>query len=355
MPFVDGMHDCLEGVGHYSMIPTLKHFSQLDPLFLEMLNFRMYMFDYGPYDSLNKPSRIIPETLNKKKLKMTASKMILFVRLFGIFIGDVVDENDEFWQLYLLLHDIFSIIQAKKLPSDIGHVLQVLVKDHNKLYLRITTEKLKPKHHFLLHYATIFRYMGPFANVSCMRFEAMHKRLKAYCTASMSRKNLLLSLATKFQLTLCYRFTIQSSILSCVKTGPGNIQDLSKFSQYLFFKSTLPDSLRINSERFCMKWLKWKSFQYKLGFALIVGVDTSGDLRFGYIQVILLHEDEPLFICSPIINIGLNSHVRGYEIECDKKNNMWFCIKGNELIDYQPLYVYQMANGEQYIVLKYFL
>jgi len=54
---------------------------------------------------------------------------------------------------------------------------------------------------------------------------------------------------------------------------------------------------------FCMKWLKWKSFQYKLGFALIVGVDTSGDLRFGYIQVILLHEDEPLFICSPIINI----------------------------------------------------
>jgi len=42
--------------------------------------------------------------------------------------------------------------------------------------------------------------------------------------------------------------------------------------------------------------LKWKSFQYKLGFALIVGVDTVGDLRFGYIQVILLHEDEPLFI-----------------------------------------------------------
>jgi len=150
------------------------------------------------------------------------------------------------------------------------------------LYLRIITEKLKPKHHFLLHYAMIFRYMGPFANVSCMRFEAMHKRLKAYCTASMqSRKNFLLSLATKFQLTLCYRFTIQSSILSCVKTGPGNIQDLSKFSQYLFFRqSTIPDSLRINYERFCMKW---KSFQYKLGFALIVGVDTFGDLRFGYI------------------------------------------------------------------------
>lgn len=112
---------------------------------------------------------------------MTASEMILFVRLFGIFVGDVTDENDEFWQLYLLLHDIFNIIQAKKFPSDIGDVLQVLIKEHNELYLKITRERLKPKHHFLLHYSIIFNYLGPFANVSCMRFEAMHKRLKAYC------------------------------------------------------------------------------------------------------------------------------------------------------------------------------
>lgn len=54
------------------------------------------MFDYGPYDSLNKPSCITPETLNKNKLKMTANEMILFVRLFGIFFGDIVDEKDEF-------------------------------------------------------------------------------------------------------------------------------------------------------------------------------------------------------------------------------------------------------------------
>ena len=35
MLFVDGMHDCLEGVGHYSMILILKHLSQLNLLFLE--------------------------------------------------------------------------------------------------------------------------------------------------------------------------------------------------------------------------------------------------------------------------------------------------------------------------------
>lgn len=205
IPSVDRMHGCLEGVGHYSMIPILKHLSQLNPLILGKLNYRMNMFDYGS-DRLNKPPSITPETLNKKKLKMTANEMFFIIHLFGIFIGDMVDENDEFWQLYLLLHDIFSINQAKKLPSDIEHVLQVLVKEHNELYLKITAQKLKPKHHFFLHYARIFRYVGSFANISSIRFEVMHKRLKAYCTATMSRKNLLLSLATKFQLSLCYRF-----------------------------------------------------------------------------------------------------------------------------------------------------
>lgn len=355
MPFVDSMHDCLEGIGHYSMIAILKHFFRLDPLFLEMLNNRMYMFDYGSYDGLNKPPCITPEILDKNKLKMTASEMILFVRLFGIFIGDVIDENDEFWQLYLLLHDIFNIIQAKKLPSDIGDVLQVLVKENNELYLKISRERLKPKHHFLLHYSMIFNYLGPFANVSCMRFEAMHKRLKAYCTASLSRKNLLLSLATKFQLTLSYRFILQSSIFPCLITGPGDIVYLSELPQYSLFKSLLPDSLKINSKHCCVKWIEWKNFRYKLGFALIVGVDISGDLRFALIKLILLHENEPLFVCSPIINIGFNPHVRGYEVECDEKDNKWFCIKASELTDYQPLYVYKMANGEQYIVLKYFL
>lgn len=354
MPFVDSMHDCLEGVGHYSILPILKHFFQLDPLFLEMLNYRMYMFDYGSHDGLNKPPCITPEILNKNKLKMTASEMILFVRLFGIFVGDVIDENDEFWQLYLLLHDIFNIIQAKKLPSNIGDIFQVLIKEHNELYLRITGERLKPKHHFLLHYSMIFNYLGPFANVSCMRFEAMHKRLKAYCTASMSRKNLLLSLATKFQLALCYRFILQSSIFPSLMIGPGDIVDLCEFPQYSFFKSSLSDSLQVISKHFSVKWIEWKNFRYKLGLALIIGVDGSGDLRFARIEIILLHESKPLFICSPMINIGFNSHVRGYEVECDE-NNKWFCIKSSELIDYQPLHVYKMTNGEQYIVLKYFL
>jgi len=151
-----------------------------------------------------------------------------------------------------------------------------------------------------------------------MRFEAIHKRLKAYSTALLSRKNLLLSLATKFQFALCYRFILQSSIFPCLITGPGDIIGLS---QYSFFKSSLPDSFKINSKHLCVKWIEWKGFRYKLGFAVIAGVDISGDLCFALIKTILLHDSEPLFICSPLINIGFNLHVRGYEVESNEKDN----------------------------------
>lgn len=154
-----------------------------------------------------------------------------------------------------------------------------------------------------------------------MRFEAMHKRLKAYCTASMSRKNLLLSLATKCQLALCYRFSTNLSILPNVIIEPGNIQDLSEFPQYLFFKASLPNLLQTTCTYFCMKWAEWKGFRYKVGIVLIIGLDSCGDLCFGRIKIILIHEGELLFICSPLFNVGFNSHFRGYEIEYNEEDN----------------------------------
>lgn len=42
----------------------------------------------------------------------------------------------------------FYIGQAKRLLSNIGDVLQVVIKVHNELYLKISGERLKPKHHF---------------------------------------------------------------------------------------------------------------------------------------------------------------------------------------------------------------
>jgi len=116
------------------MIPVINHFRQVNNVFLDVLNQRLYLFNYGP-DSDNIPPTISEDSLKKTKLKMTGAEMITFVRFFGILVGDLVDAEDEFWSLYLLLFDIVSIVEAKSLPKDVSELFPVIVKEHHQLYL----------------------------------------------------------------------------------------------------------------------------------------------------------------------------------------------------------------------------
>ena len=131
---IDCFHDVAEGVCHYTMIPVINHLRQVNNVFLDVLNQRLYLFNYGP-DSDNIPPTISEDSLKKTKLKMTGAEMITFVRFFGILVGDLVDAEDEFWSLYLLLFDIVSIVEAKSLPKDVSELFPVIVKEHHQLYL----------------------------------------------------------------------------------------------------------------------------------------------------------------------------------------------------------------------------
>lgn len=114
--------------------------------------------------------------------------MINFVKYFGLFVGDLVSEDDQYWHLYLLLHDIMAIVRSKSLPRKIGKIFEYLVFEHHTLYMKLTKKHLTSKHHLLLHYCRIIELFGPLVNISCIRDEAYHKVLKAYTNVCMSRK-----------------------------------------------------------------------------------------------------------------------------------------------------------------------
>ncbi|XP_070517896.1 uncharacterized protein [Cardiocondyla obscurior] len=95
---VDELHDGREGLCNVDMLIILRNLThgKYKCFNLEILNNRMLMFDYGPKDSLNKPPRIYIDHLKKNKLKFTGSEMLCFVRLFGIFVGDLVCEDNPY-------------------------------------------------------------------------------------------------------------------------------------------------------------------------------------------------------------------------------------------------------------------
>lgn len=347
---VDCMHDGLEGIGHYTMIPVLNHLLDLDPLFLETLNCRMYMFNYGP-DVNNKPPSVTREILKMKKLKMTASEMIVFVKYFGLFVGDIVAEDDEFWQLYLHLYDVFDIIYSRRLTIGDVTILQNIVSEHHKLYMKLTGETLKPKHHFLLHYPRLFLLNGPFAPISSMRNEGKHKALKKYTNVCMSRRNIIHSLAVKRQIAHSYRFILKESLLPKTIIGSGNYQDVRNSVFFVALQKYFPE-ISENSFCYCTKWVEVKGTLYKNGMAISCGVDESRCPTFSKIETICItNRNDVIFICSPMTTLGLNAHNRGFEVIIDKSKEL-LCLLLNFLENPFPLCIVTSPTGEKYIIPK---
>jgi len=184
---VDIMHNILEGVCHYDILLILNHLQKdVQSFFLDILNFRLTMLDFGPIDSSNRPPQISHDNLKKDKLKVTASEMLCFVKFLGLLIADLISEDDKFWYLYILLRRILDIILSKIVAKDDSLVVNNLIYEHNKLYIELKGDNLKPKFHHLLHYSSVLKMSGPFVHYSSMRFEAKHRSLKKSCYTNMS-------------------------------------------------------------------------------------------------------------------------------------------------------------------------
>ena len=102
-------------------------------------------------------------------------------------------------------------------------------------------ESLKPKHHFLVHYPTIMRRMGPLWNLSTMRCEHKNQDLKKYVKVSLSRINTPKSLAIKNQLSFSYRIRRNDSLHDSVfEEGSLESSFVQELPQIYFYQSLLP-------------------------------------------------------------------------------------------------------------------
>ncbi|EFN60891.1 hypothetical protein EAG_02219, partial [Camponotus floridanus] len=313
--YVDIMHDVLEGIAHYDMIPIINHFIDIGDFNLSDLNHSVQMFHYGP-DVQNKPPYIDNDFATKSKLKMTASEMLIFCRLFGVIIGHRIKSyNDPFWKLYLLLKEIIELLQSRSVTEDFASAFKVLVLEHHNQYMKCTNKCLKPKHHYLVHYARVMMQSGPLILLSAMRLEGFHKALKKIAKAVMSRKNIAFSIATRHQLSFCYKLMAQESIIPTVELGLGNIINITKHDHFNHFASILPTNILHDPYSFIANWVNYKGTRYQRRMVLIYGTDESSCPIFAEIQYIILYQNNLFFICFSLLNMGLNCDIGGFEVE----------------------------------------
>lgn len=128
---------------------------------------------------------------------MTASEMMSFIHFLPFMIGELISEKDELWEIIIILIQIIDMVTLTKISVDHLTLLDELVSQHNKLYVKLSKQSLKPKQHFLVHCSTCIKKCGPLKLFWCMRFEAKHKDFKEYARVISSRVNMAKTLAIK--------------------------------------------------------------------------------------------------------------------------------------------------------------
>lgn len=118
------------------------------------------------------------------------------MRLLPLLIGNVVPENDDAWSVILDLKDIVELLAPSTFTDESLCYLDAKINEHRKLLLNVFPGlKLKPKHHFLEHYAHISCCFGPLVEFWTIHFEAKHSLFKKVVCDVSNFKNILLTLS----------------------------------------------------------------------------------------------------------------------------------------------------------------
>ena len=117
--------------------------------------------------------------------------MSTLIKYLPLMIGDIIVEDDEVWEWFLLLRKLADILLCSKLCVGMQVKLINTIESYSNLRTELfPSETFKIKHHLIdKHYANSVQKVGPFRQVSCMHMKAKHRVLKSYMTNSRNCKN----------------------------------------------------------------------------------------------------------------------------------------------------------------------
>jgi len=128
----DCMHDILKGVVPLCLSTVLQQLLQQGVITVAVVNDRLSRLKLVRIERANAPP-LLPKTFPKTSLLGTASKLWVLLRILPYVIGDLVNEEDNVWEVYLLLWQICDIVFAPSVHQSWLSTLQQLIAEHNRL------------------------------------------------------------------------------------------------------------------------------------------------------------------------------------------------------------------------------
>lgn len=316
---------------------------------IEIFNYRKQMFDYGVTEIYNRGNPIQSEQLQSKHFKMTSREMATFIHFFPLIIGDLVPQEHCVWIFLCSLVDIIDLLHFPYFNNTDLVRLECLITQHNRMYQRLFSQTLKPKHHFLVHYVTAIKMSGPLKYLWSIRFEAKHQQLKCFAKNTNSRKNIAFTLAMKSSLKFA-SFILKGNVISPEYQFSENESQIEELKTKIYFTMLQHnDILQIDLPIYFNSECIYKGKIYKKGYL----VAHANLLTLNLYEIIecLLVKNSIYLTVQHYETKEIDRHFRAYEIQT--KLDI-FSIFSISMFTSPPLHSCILPSGKRFIRNKFF-
>jgi len=336
-------HDLFEGIVDYDLAMYLQFLVKTRKWFsYDVLNSRIVHFTG---ESQNK-ANILPN--NGTKLGGHAAQNWWLLRFLPILLHDRIrDITDEVWQLILLLRQVVELVCAPALSESQAAYMKVLLEDYIETrHLLFPLKKLRPKHHYLLHYADLTLQFGPLIRTWTMRFESKHSYFKRCIRASKNFRNITKSLSERHQLLQAFQsrgnvFSPELIMSDCVRFCPELYDSQIKGALKAF---NVTSSNAVVTDRITVRGTCY------VNDMLVILSCNTGELILGLIACIVVKEQKTVLLVLRQKKACLDPGHGVFEVESE--GGIFICKGLDELLDYFPLRHYS-RGGRLLVALKH--
>lgn len=297
---VDIMHDLCEGTIQV-LLHNVFNFCVREKLLSESgLKSLVAYHDYGILNRHNLPSEL---KLERKNLNQNASqtKCILHHLPFILFDYKLDTLSKDVRDCIQSMLKIVSICYSSKIGETDLKELEHWVKIHLDNMIEVFGINLKPKHHFMIHYANIIRKVGPLVHMSTLRFETKHKEFTKIAKSTNNYRNINKTLGIRYQESLLCR----SYYVDQTEHGKLKLPECDFFTQFghlLYDFKNKTDILQI-------RYLKINSHYYESGLFV-----KNGKFLFQILKL-FKYENDYYFICNQFDVVLYNAFLNSIQIE----------------------------------------
>jgi hypothetical protein len=340
-------HDLFEGVICYDLALCLNYFVKSRWFTYEILNSRIQQFEYIGSDAANKPAEV---PTSGDRLGGQAIQNWTLLRFLPLIMMDkLVNEADEVWHFVVLMIHLTALICASRISKAQVAYMNLLIDEYlHARYLLFPSVPLRPKHHYISHYASLTLKFGPLVRLWTMRFESKHSYFKQCIRSAQNFKNVTGMLAERHQLFQAYQLRgtffrseieLNSSTAFHADLYCAEVQEAVRCFAFTPSNTVVTDKVTLKGSMFC-----------KSCYAVISHVDMhmQRTVTANCIMLVLIQNGTPFFVArryQTVVQENLGA------LRIDSASERVVCFAASSMVQDHPLYAYRV-RGDLFIVLK---